>query len=67
MFGTEKALFDDAELIVFDRDRLICVKFCFMKINSTVKSYNKAYKGMSVTCEKNIALLLDYAEKEKSG
>lgn len=63
-FGVTQAEYLDCKMKIFDRDRLICE--CIKYENKMDReTYNKAIQGYVSDPKKNIAKLLDYAEKRR--
>ena len=63
-FGVTVAEYPDCKMQIFDRDRLICE--CLKYENKMDKeTFNKAIQRYVADSKKNIAKLLDYAEKRR--
>lgn len=63
-FGITSATYGDTILKIFDKDRLIC-ECIFFESKIDRETYNKAIQGYVADPEKNIANLLQYAEKRR--
>ena len=64
IFGVTMAEYPDCKMQIFDRDRLICE--CLKYENKIDReTFNKAIQGYVADSKKNIAKLLEYAEKRR--
>ena len=63
-FGVTEADYEDCQLRIFDRDRLIC-ECVFHENKLDRETYNKAIQGYAADPKKNIPNLLEYAQKRR--
>ena len=63
-FGVTTVECDDYAISIFDRDRLIC-ECIFYEHKMDRETYNKAIRGYVADTQKNVAKLLEYAEKRR--
>lgn len=63
-FGITNAAYGDTILKIFNKDRLIC-ECIFFESKIDRETYNKAIQGYVADPNKNIANLLEYAEKRR--
>lgn len=63
-FGVTVAEYENSQLKIFDRDRLIC-ECVFYENKMDRESYNKAIQGYIADPKKNISRLLEYAQKRR--
>lgn len=63
-FGVAEADFGDCRMKIFDRDRLIC-ECIFFEAKMERETYSKAIRAYVGDAKKNIAYLLDYAQRRR--
>lgn len=63
-FGIVPIEYDNGSMMIYDRDRLIC-ECIFFENKMDNEAYNKAIQGYILDSKKNIAQLLEYAEKRR--